>query len=157
MATGALPWRVMQMIREEFVLIPDVGHVGLDLFGYQQLPRSKFPAVFVVRASGGNVETQPALHQRVELVLLITGYVLAPGATPDGIAATREAFYQAVENALLGEGLRARFQADFVATGQQVLPVELDSGPDTDEGQTPPFGYFTLPCRTVMHYARGAL
>jgi hypothetical protein len=147
----------MQMITEEFALIPGVGHVGLDLLGYQQLPRSKFPAVFVVRASGGNVETQPALRQRLELVLLITGYVLAPGATPDGIAATREAFYQAVENALLGEGLRTRFQADFVSTGQQVLSVELDSGPDTDEGQTPPFGYFTLPCRAVLHYARGAL
>jgi hypothetical protein len=156
-ATEAFPLRVMQMIAAELGTIAGVGYVGLDLFGYQQLPKSKFPAVFIVRSSGGNVETHPALQQRMELMLLVTGYVLAPSATPNGIAVARETFYQAVENALLGEGLRARFQADFVTSGQQVLPVELDGGPDTDEGQTPPFGYFSLPCRAVLHYGRGAL
>lgn len=153
----AFPLRVMQMIVDEFGTIPEIAHAGIDLQGYQQLPKSKFPAVFVVRSSGGAAESQPAERQRVELMLLITGYVLAPGATVDGIAYARESLYQAVENALLGAGLRARFQADFMATDQQVLPIELDSGPDTDEGQTPPFGFFTLPCRAIMHYPRGGL
>ena len=149
--------RVLRMIVAEFRTIPGLGYAGLDLQGYQQLAKSRFPAVFVSHGSGGQAESQPAERQRLELPLLVTGYVLTPGATPDGITELRETFYQAVENALLGPGLRQRFQDDFMATGQQVLPIEVDSGPDTDEGQTPPFGYFSLPCRAVLHYPRGGL
>jgi hypothetical protein len=149
--------RVMRMIVDEFRTIPGLGYAGLDLQGFQQLPKSRYPAVYVSHGSGGRSESQPSERQRAELPLLITGYVLVPGATPDGITDLREALYQSVENALLGAGLRQRFQDDFLAFGQQVLPLEIDSLPDTDEGQTPPFGYFLLPVRAVLHYPRGGL
>lgn len=153
--------RVFDDVLAELLAIPSPNtpkHGAKDLRGFNQLTGDKFPAVFVVPASGGTIQGHPGRHLREEMLFTIVGYILGQTETPDGVSDARETFFQAVLNATLGTGLQDRLQKSLAANGNSgAILIEHSTGPDTDEGQAPPFGFFILPMRAVLHYTRGAL
>ncbi len=150
--------RLIDLVVTQLLTISGIGRVSKDLRGYTQLRAEEYPAAFVVAGAGGDVEEQPSRHIRVEFPFTVHGYIRVGLDLYDGIADARELHYQNTENMLLGTAMETALNTDLAANGQNgSIMIKLDGAPDTDEGQSPPFGYFSAPFRAILHYTLGAL
>jgi hypothetical protein len=156
--------RALRLVVAELQTLPGIGQVLLGRRLWSKLPSEAFPCACVVAGSGGDAEATFGAEVAVDLPILVHGAVFPPGPLgADGLLEAREAFYQLVENALLGNGLQARLDADLLVHGQRgAIVTRLGEGPAVDEAEQDdlvPAGMATFTARVLarLHYDRGAL
>ena len=147
--------------------IPDRVTIDVPEWSYD-VAQPKQPTLAVVAAAAADAPFERETDRVVvdPLTVHILGYVKAPTEDDGGVPIipplvtdTRERFLQVVLRRLTyatpTDSLDHRLLADYHAHGAGTANFRQVGSPIRDQGDKPPLGDFTIPCRAVLHYREG--